>query len=226
MLRKIIYFQFLIMPFCLKGQVMNMDNFTERVALQKIALIYKDAKGALTINQVLQPNSIPFKKISHLNIGITYADYWLKFELKNVTNSEIKLFLAFESIVNDSIFLYKVSNHKVIQTAVLGENLPFSDRKVKHQNPIFEINLHPNEQAKFYIKAVSDGQPINLTAELLNNQDFHYWDMRKMFFLGIVYGIMALILILNFSFFLITSEKNLHHFFATSCIFTFVYFLF
>ena len=118
-----------------------------------------------------------------------------------------ELFLALESIISDSIFLYKVANQKVIETEVLGENLPFSDRKIKYQNPIFEINLHPNEQAQYYLKAVSDGQPMNLTAELLNTQGFNYWNVRKMFFLGIVYGIMALILILNFSFYLITDEN-------------------
>ncbi|MBC7409154.1 MAG: hypothetical protein H7339_12260 [Arcicella sp.] len=207
MLRIILYFQFLIMPLCIKGQVMKVDNFTEKVALQKIVLVYKDVNQVLTINQILQPNSIAFKKIQYLNIGITYADYWLKFELKNVTNNEIKLFLAFESVVNDSIFLYKIANQKIIKTTLLGENLPFLGRKTKHRNPIFEIILQPNEKAQYYLKAVSDGQPMNLTAELLNNQEFHYWDVRKMFFLGIVYGIMALILILNFSFYLITNEK-------------------
>ena len=66
MLRKILYFQLLIIPFYLKGQVMNVDNFTEKVALQKIVLVYKDVNQILTINQILQPNSIAFKKYSIL----------------------------------------------------------------------------------------------------------------------------------------------------------------
>lgn len=66
MLRIILYFQFLILPLCIKGQVMKVDNFTEKVALQKIVLVYKDVNQILTINQILQPNSIAFKKYSIL----------------------------------------------------------------------------------------------------------------------------------------------------------------
>ena len=206
MLRQFLFLLLFSMPFCLKGQVTIVYKNRNQISLQNIATVHKDPTHKRSIEQIVRLNNLEFKPIVHLNTGITYTDYWLKFTLKNTSKEELDLLLAFESMVNDSIFLYKVINNKVVKTIVLGENLPFSARKIKYQTPIFEINLLPNEQAQYYIKTVGNGQPMNLTAQLLNAKGFHAWDSPKMFFLGIIYGIMFLILLLNFSFFLITKE--------------------
>ncbi len=198
---------FFITSFCVKGQVITINKNTERVDLQEISTVYKDKSHQLNINQILQNKAHVFKPVKHLNTGITYTDYWVKFALKNASKNESDLFLAFEGIVNDTIFLYKMIDKKVVETKMLGEYLPFSKRKIKHRKPIFDITLAPNEQAEYYIKTTGNGQPMNLTASLLNDQGFHNWDVQKMFFLGVVYGIMLLILVLNFSFYLITKEN-------------------
>lgn len=191
----------------MSGQVSFVNKNTERLDLQNIASVYKDGTHGLSIEQLLQTNSYIFKPINHLNIGISYTDYWVKFSLKNTSNKELDLFLAFESMVNDTLFLYKVINNKVVETIMLGEYLPFSERQIKHPTPVLEIHLLANEQAGYYLMTRGNGQPMNLTASLLNAQGFHNWDVRKMFFLGVIYGIIILIIVLNISFFLITKER-------------------
>jgi two-component system, sensor histidine kinase LadS len=195
------------MSFYVNGQVTVIDKNSERLDLQNIATVYKDKSHVLTIEQILHDNSYIFKPINHLNSGISYTDYWVRFTLKNSSNKELGLFLAFESMVNDTLFLYKVINNEVVETTMLGEYLPFSQRQIKHPTPVFEINLLPNQQVQYFIKTTGNGQPMNLTASLLNDQGFHNWDVRKMFFLGVIYGIILLIILLNISFFLITKEK-------------------
>ncbi len=209
-----------------KGQITKIDKNTEKFDLQQIGKVYKGETHRLTIEQILYNNALVFKPINHLNTGITYTDFWVKFTLKNTCNKDLDLFLAFESMVNDTLFLYKVINNKIIETRTLGEYLPFSQRKIKHQTPVFEVQLLANEQVQYFIKTSGNGQPMNLTASLLNAQGFHNWDVRKMFFLGVIYGIMLLILMLNFSFFLITKEKiyiifSLQVTFSMLCIFYF-----
>jgi two-component system, sensor histidine kinase LadS len=205
--RKTLSLIFLLTSFCLYGQVTTINENTESLDLQNIATVYKDASHGLTIEQILKDNSFIFKRINHLNTGITYTDYWVKFNLKNVSDDELDLFLAFESMVNDTLFLYKVINNKVVESTIMGEYLPFSQRQIKHPTPIFEIHLLANEQVQYFVKTRGNGQPMNLTASLLNAQGFHNWDVRKMFFLGVIYGIIILIIVLNISFFLITKEK-------------------
>jgi two-component system, sensor histidine kinase LadS len=226
MLNKILIVIFFLISFWTKGQITDINENTEKLDLEKIGSVYKDESRSLTIEQIIDSNTVRFEPVSHLNIGITYSDYWVKFALKNAKNDKITLFLALESNNNDSIFLYKVANYKVVETMLLGEHLPFSKRIIKYQTPVFTINLNPNEQVEYFLKTKGDGQPKNLTASLLNAQGFHNWDVRKMFFLGVIYGIMLLILMLNFSFFLITKEKiyiifSLQVTFSMLCIFYF-----
>lgn len=204
---KLLYFLFLIMPFCVKGQQILINQQTENLDLQQIARVYKDSSHKLTIEQFLQPNKFVFSSVEYLNIGITYTDYWVKFTLKNTEKYDLKLRLTLESGVNDSLFLYKVINQKVVETILLGENMPFSASKIKHRMPVFEINLFSNQQTDFYLKSKGDGQPKNLTAKILNNENYYQWVTDKLFFLGMIYGIMFLILLFNFSFYLVTREK-------------------
>ncbi len=206
-LRKLSFILFLQMSFCLKGQVIVIDKKTETLDLQRIGTLYKDTSHKLIINQLLQPNAFIFKPIQHLNPGITYTDYWVKFTLKNVEKDDLKILLAFESVVNDSLFLYKVVRQKVVKTMLLGEYLPFSELKIKYRTPVFELNLLANEQVVFYIKSKGDGQPKNLTAKILNYENYYQWMIEKLFFLGMIYGIMLLILLFNLSFYLVTREK-------------------
>jgi two-component system, sensor histidine kinase LadS len=207
MLNKILIVIFFLISFWTKGQITDINENTEKLDLEKIGRVYKDESHGLTIEQILQDNSYIFNPINHLNTGITYTDYWVKFALKNTSESNLDLFLAFESMVNDTLFLYKVINNKVVKTSIMGEYLPFSQRQIKHPTPVFEIHLLANEQVQYFIKTRGNGQPMNLTASLLNAESFHNWDVRKMFFLGVIYGIMFLILLLNISFFLITKEN-------------------
>lgn len=195
------------MPFCVKGQQILINQQTENLDLQQIARVYKDSSHKLTIEQFLQPNKFVFSSVEYLNIGITYTDYWVKFTLKNTEKYDLKLRLTLESGVNDSLFLYKVINQKVFETILLGENMPFSASKIKHRMPVFEINLFSNQQTDFYLKSKGDGQPKNLTAKILNNENYYQWVTDKLFFLGMIYGIMFLILLFNFSFYLVTREK-------------------
>lgn len=204
---KILSLLFLITSFCVKGQVTTINKNAERIDLQDISAVYKDKSHQLNIEQILQNKAYVFQPLNHLNTGITYTDYWVKFTLRNASKDELDLFLAFEGIVNDTIFLYKVTDKKVVETKILGEYVPFSERKIKHRSPIFDLKLNSYEQVEYYIKTAGNGQPMNLTASLLNDQGFHDWDVQKMFFLGVVYGIMLLILIFNLSFYLVTREK-------------------
>lgn len=207
MSRRLFIILLFFLSFSLQGQVLTINDSTQRHNLEDIAVAFKDSERKLTIDHILVSNQIPFKPISHFNIGISYSNYWLKFTLRNTTNTDKKLFLALESVVNDSLILYKIEDQKVVQTTIMGETLPFSARKIKYRTPIFEIILGPNEQSNFYLKSVGNGQPMNLTATVQDSEGFHDWDVSKMFFLGLVYGVLALVIIFNFSFFLVTKEK-------------------
>jgi two-component system, sensor histidine kinase LadS len=204
MLRKTLVILLFIVPILSMRATTTVNEKTQPIDLHKIAKVYKATED---ITKIITNKNLNFQPYSHLNIGITYQNHWLKFPLKNGSENELDLFLAFEVVINDSLILYKVINDKIIQKTVLGESTPFTLSEIKHQTPVFGINLKANEEAQFFVQAIGNGQPMNLTGKLVNANGFHEWDAQKLFFMGLVYGIMSLILILNFSFYVITKEK-------------------
>ncbi len=203
----ILFLFLLLLPSFLIGQVISVNNRTESIALQDIAKVYADAEHKVNINRLLTQNSFDFQNIDHLNIGITYKNYWLDFSLKNTSNKDVDLLLVFGSIVNDSLFLYKVADGSVVEETTLGEALPFSAKVFPYQTPVFQIHLKPDEDGHYFLKSSGIGQPMNLTANLVNIERFYQSDVRKMFFLGLSYGILVLLLLFNVSFFFITKER-------------------
>jgi len=192
------------------------ENFN-LVFIENIAQVCES--NSLAIEQIITNPNLNFASKSSFNFGPTYVDRWLKFSLSNNSKNSQQLFLTFESIVNDSIVLYKVQNGKLIEKIAIGEVLPFSEREIKHRNPIIPIKLLSQERAQYFLKSTGNGQPMNLSALLQNTTQYHMWDVEKLFFLGLLYGVLGLIVILNFSFFLITNEK-IYVLFASQIIFT------
>jgi two-component system, sensor histidine kinase LadS len=203
MFHKILLIFLFTLPILSKGAT-TVNKKTQPINLQEIAKLYK---GTEDISQIITNENLTFQSLTHFNVGLTYENYWLKFSLKNSSENDLDLFLAFEAVVNDSLILYKVVSGKVIQKTILGESIPFAQSEIKHQTPVFGINLNAHEEAQFFVQAIGNGQPMNLTVKLLNTNGFHQWDAQKLFFMGLIYGIMSLILILNFSFYVITKEK-------------------
>ena len=209
-----ILYLFCFFPLFLTGQATPVDAYVESISLQKIAKIYTDAAQTVQVEQLLTANQPDFQRITQLNIGITYKNVWLDFSLRNTSDTAINLLLAFSSIVNDSLFFYKINDGHVLKTTVLGEALPYSAHVIPYQTPIFSIQLRAHEEARYLIKASGMGQPMNLTALLLNTEGYHRWDRHKMFFLGLAYGVLILISLFNVSFFLVTNQRIYLIFFA------------
>ena len=198
---------FLSFPLFLTGQATSVDAQTERIDLHNLAKAYVDATQKVTVEQLLSPHTFDFQRFTHLNIGITYKNVWLNFSLQNTSDKELNLLLAFSSAVNDSIFLYKIKEGSVVEETALGEALPFAAQAIQYKTPVFPIHLKANEQVHYFLKSSGMGQPMNLTAHLLNTEGYHRWDTQKMFFLGLVYGILILISLFNVSFFLVTNQR-------------------
>lgn len=216
MLKKIgwIFFLFITQ---LNAQFIEINKDAKAIDLQKVAKVCKS--NLLTIDQVLKTHESNFVDVSSLNFGLTNTNHWLQFDIINTKSEPLNLYLTFNSVVNDSLFLYKIADKKVIEFHKIGEVLPFYNRAIKHRNPIIPINILANESAHYFLKATGNGQPMNLSAELQNAAQYHEWDVKKLFLLGLFYGVLGLIVILNLSFFLITNER-IYVLFATQISFT------
>ncbi len=184
----------------------NPLRFSPKINLDTFALSYKDESRRLTIDSFLS-RAYPFSKIkSNLNFGLTWSYYWLKFNLTNQSDKPIEYLLVFESIIHDTLTFYQCQDGLLTKSQSMGEGVEPSQVKTNNTKPEFQILLPPKSSYTYYIKASMIGQPVNLSGKLLSHSAYENWNYSNLFFIGAIYGIIFLILLLNVSFFITTKE--------------------
>jgi two-component system, sensor histidine kinase LadS len=182
------------------------DATSEYIDIDDIATIYKDASGTATIDCILT-DKVSFSKIkSHTNFGLSWSAYWMKFCILNPTNEAINKQLAFESTTMDSITIYETMDGVISKKILIGEGTNFNARNCKNIRPVHNLLLKPHQSYTYYVRGKSYGQPVNMTAKFLSPTSYEKWNYIKLFFTGACYGIVFIILLLNLSFFITTSE--------------------
>ncbi len=171
------------------------------------SFVLKDETNLLTIDELLANENNFSDQVDDLNFGMSWSTYWVKFELENNTNKRIDYNLAFESITTDTIVLYQTSKSQLLSKTLIGEGINYNSRPIKNLKPVLQLSLNPKQKYTYYLSGKSAGQPINLSYKILTNEHFENWNYSESFFIGAVYGIIFIILLLNLSFFITTKEK-------------------
>jgi signal transduction histidine kinase len=206
-LNKFAFILFFLLPISCFARTAVVDSLTRKIPLESISTVYKDDAHRLSIHTLLSTPGITFTPTTQLNFGVSYADYWLKFSLENKSASTLHLYLAMESCTNDSMFFYTEKENNIIAITSIGESVSFYSRKIRHRNPVMEIVLAPHESANYYLSGKGNGQPMNLSGNILSGEMYNQWNSDKSFFTGLIYGILLLIMLLNISFYIATKEK-------------------
>lgn len=153
----------------------------------------------ISFYQVLKSKSFKPVALSKLNFGITNTTHWLKIDLKNLDTTHAYK-INIETITPDSIEVYEVYNNTFYKHSLIGEGFVSSERNINyHFRPI-------QPKAIFYLKIIGNGQPIALPIQIID-KNLATNDDLSMFFKGIIYGIIALILTLNVILYITTFEK-------------------
>jgi two-component system, sensor histidine kinase LadS len=178
----------------------------QNIDLKYISTVFIDKSTSIKIEDILKDKIFGFEKKSDLNFGISSSNFWLHLKVDNNTNSYNTQFLCFECTTLDSIIIYQIKNNSVLSTSILGENIPFYQRQKINKKYVLQIELNPSQSNEYYVKIPGLNQPVNLSGRLTNRNHFEILNESSFFFIGIIYGIMLLILLLNISFYIITRD--------------------
>jgi two-component system, NtrC family, sensor kinase len=164
---------------------------------------YKDETNALTFEQIknLPDSAFHKSKSSPLRFGITTASVWLKFAVKNQTESP--LFLAFQSNALSALNAYIYD-----EAGKLTEKDAFNDKEPHRANIILNLGTSP----KFlYVKIRSDfSLQLPLVLSRLAPMSYHYYklDVKN----GLCLGILIAMALYNlFIFFLVKDRLYLYY---------------
>lgn len=136
--------------------------------------ILEDPDNKLHLEDVQKSKAFVPSKVPIPNLQLSKSDFWIKFSIKNESDLN-KLILALEYPMLSVCEFYSIRDGKVQK---MSYNEPFANRKYKHQNFIFDVDLPKGETANYFLRVKSSeqmvlplilGPPKEMAEKLLTN---------------------------------------------------------
>ncbi|MBU2926648.1 hybrid sensor histidine kinase/response regulator [Winogradskyella psychrotolerans] len=149
-------------------------------------------KTIYTIEDILANDLLTYKNLESANhdFGFTSDNYWVRFALKNSSNTDKTYYFETGRPVTDIINLYEI-NTNIIKYQN-GDQNAFAARNVEHRQIVFKLTLQAHSEQLYFMEISSDGEAINLPLTLYNESSFFISNYKQQLFLGLFYGVLLL----------------------------------
>lgn len=194
---KFILFLILVLT-TLNSKILDISN--SNIQTLEYTYFINDNKNLYNYEDIYKNENLETLKIKH--IGSAKGPFWTKITLQNNSN-EIKQFIMFNPLAGtNKIDVYLVQNDKLIKTFNLGDFRP--QKQVQNLATYSNINLilKPNETITV-ISKIENFHIYNLGWEIVPSLDFFKQETQKLFYSGLLGGIVLLFCIYNIFNFLI-----------------------
>lgn len=155
-----------------------------------------DPDSALTIDDVVRPELAsdfqPFAG-SRLNFGVIFGTYWIRFAVHNGSDRDVANFLVIERTTMDDVQLFTVDDGGTISQQIVRSDTHFYDRPVPARQPVFRINLGPDETATYYLRFQTNGA-TGTDVRLVDPELFRERESRRVVSMGIFFGMLLIML--------------------------------
>ncbi|MEO6851052.1 MAG: 7TM diverse intracellular signaling domain-containing protein, partial [Mucilaginibacter sp.] len=176
--------------FAQKPIVFKGDNL---VIGQNVSIL-EDTSKQLDLKAVLKSSGFVQSATQVPNLQLSTSVFWLRFTIKN-ESPEKQLLLDIQYPALDICgFYYPVNN--VYQGETLSDNYPFGKRTYKHQDFIFNVILHQDSTATFYLKVQSKAEMV-LPIVLGTPQKIAETKLTTDLFWGVLVGILLVMILYN-----------------------------
>ncbi|QKE64556.1 response regulator [Aquipseudomonas campi] len=198
-----IFFWLLCLLPALAGAV-EFDETTTRLPLGASMHVFEDMRGDTRIVDVTSPalqGSFRPHRQAVLNAGYSRSVFWLRLDLQYSPRSAAGaahpwyLELAYPPLDHLELYLPDAAGgyHLAQRT---GDALPFSSRQIKQNNYLFELDLPPGQSQRIYLRLESQGS-MQAPLTLWSPQAYLEYQPKRIYVLGIIYGVLLVMLIYN-----------------------------
>jgi len=168
---------------------------------------FLDKEKNKTYEQILNDKKIKFIKSDEkiLNFGYINSVIWLKFNVENITNKEKKLLLEVKNPLIDNItFFWKDSlGYFLLKN---GDHTPFSKRKIKYKNPVFQFDVEPGI-SNYYLKIETESNTI-LDLNICTQESLIESIQKELILTWLYYGLLVVIAFYLLFAFISSKEKS------------------
>lgn len=199
---KIIIPLFLLFSMLYSKPVTLYENLKE-IDILKYSDLYIDYSKELTINDI-KKNKDLFQINNNSRLSYGYSpdfNVWIRFKLKNGTNKKLQKILEYDNPLTTHIEFYDLEeNSKKIK------GLYFRQNDIKTVNSTFKIDLKPNSEKTFYIKANSQITTLIIKLKIWDYLTFFEKELKHQMILALFFGAMFILGIYNLFIFFFTRD--------------------
>ena len=198
-----IFFWLLCLLPALAGAV-EFDETTTRLPLGDTMHVFEDMRGDASIVDVTSPALQGSFRQHHqavLNAGYSRSVFWLRLDLQYSPRTQAGgahpwyLELAYPPLDHLELYLPDgAGGYRLAQRT--GDALPFSSRQIKQNNYLFELDLPPGQSQRIYLRLESQGS-MQAPLTLWSPQAYLEYQPKRIYVLGIIYGVLLVMLIYN-----------------------------
>ena len=188
----------------------DVIHITDQTAFFEIAPRYitkfKDKSNKLQIGDILKLPPSAFKQDSILYIEDPNASNWIKFVIDPGIKDRKKWVLEILDSRHYDVQLYAEGNDGQYKVISSGLKQPFASRNYLHKNLVMDLDLKPNQSNTYYLKFHSKVIG-SILFKIRSNDEFSSYAFNEYYFLGIYYGIILIICLLNLILYFSLGEK-------------------
>jgi len=191
------------------------DAIDERVYLLNELEFFIDSTNSEIFDQVSSAqNSNRFqRRPAYQNKDYRSGEsYWIRFSVEHIPTEKVWLIEFYDQTI-DHIEAYLPQPDGTYEKKVMGDALPFQNRKFNHKN--FEVQLyrHDNSLQYYYFK-VQSHEFADIRIAFRSVDRFISYSLNEYFLFGTFYGMIVIIALYNFLVFLAIREiKNVYYIF-------------
>ena len=177
--------------------------------------VFVDSTNSLDVQAIMNKQFVSYKS-DLLNLGINDYANWIKLDIYS-SNQNDNNSIEIANPILDYILYFKTFNNQVIDSCLMGEVVPFENRKNNLRSYVIDLKLDSGVLYTYYFKIKSSEQ-LNLPIFITSKEKLQLRETGNNIIDGIYFGIILVMVLYNLFIFL--STKDTSYFYYIIYIFT------
>ncbi|CAM8662949.1 GGDEF domain [Comamonadaceae bacterium] len=140
------------------------------------------------------------------NFGFTNHAYWFRFALDNLTGKATTRYIELPRPFLDDVRLFHFVGGRIVTRYALGDEQPFGQRAVQHQNFVMPLNLEPGRN-EIVLRIASTGT-VEAPLRLWQPTAFYEAASHEHLMAGAVFGMLLVMIVYNLFVYVSTRDIN------------------
>ncbi len=209
----------LLLPLTLfAGGAVSLQSEMKGVSLAPHFRYLVESNKELTATQALaadEAGEFSPNQQNYPNFGFSEKTYWVAFEFTNQLPTSGQWFIEFAYPLIDALSLFTFSGTEIIKETHTGDSVPFTKREIKNRHFVFPLSLASGESQKYLLR-IQSRDTLEIPLYLWSSAAFHESDHDNQTFMGMYFGIMAMMVVYNLLvYFLVRENVYLYYILAT-----------